>query len=566
MANSLIKTTAHNSFADSIYSEIMTRTSRYYYFLGRTLPWVDEANPPPIVDSITYERESRNEIIAFKEITSSDISYVIPRIDWTLNTPYDNYDDQYSSEIQGLNLTSGGSGYLTTPTITIGVIVPISQLITANSQYFYNGYLYSVTAAGTSGSSNSVLLNVIGNTYTHGTSVLTCVGIQATATCSVGTSGVNNQKVTTTSIVNRGFGYTTAPTVTFSSGTASATAVVKLGKLENTNYYVYSDLNIYICVDNNNKGLSTIAPSGISSGYLNTSDGYIWKYMSTVTSDNKFLINNFIPVNTVSKNSPITINQYSLQAQTEIATVTGNICSLKIVSGGYGYSNPTISIIGDGTGATATATITGGVISKISISNRGTNYNWANIVITDSAGTGAIARAIVSPFGGLGKDPINHISCRHLMFYAKVSDNTNQGLTVTNDYRQVGIVKNPLQYNTDLILTSNFATPCWKITATSAINLGIVADSIVSSTINSVTYRFRVVSVSGSIVLLIPLDNGIPTSTMTFSLTPLITFIASTVVPPTVNKYSGDLLYLSNETAFVATSESPAVLRTIIKL
>jgi hypothetical protein len=702
MANSLLKTAAHNSFADGIYKEILSRSTRYYYFVGKTLNWLDEATPPVVIDSRAYEKDCRNEIIAFKEIAPSDISYVVPRVNWITGIVYDVYDDQYSSEIQGIDLVSGGSLYPSAPTITIGDVVPTSLDILANRQYFYNGSLYTVKTGGTTGPSNSVLLGVIGTDYAHGGTVLTCVGVQATATCTVGTSGVNNQKIISITMVNRGYGYTIIPSVNFSSGSAGAIAVITNGvsggqRIEDTNYYVQYGYNIYVCINNNDRALSTVAPTGISSDYLTTADGYTWKYMSSIPASSKFLTSNYMPVYTANQNqysangsiinifidnpgdgylsaseelplntavvtgqnyyhygyiytvtvsgttggtypgttvgstyilgtasvvcnlaTTITVNgdgidasltplisggkltgvqinnagtgysytnftvvgsgyganisatiytgiqQYSNQAQIEVSTISGNICSIQVISGGYNYASPSIAIVGDGVGATATAIVINGHISNINIVNRGSNYNWANVVITDTTGAGALARVVPSPFGGLGKDTINHLYAKSLMFYSKLSDNTNQGLTVTNDYRQVGIIKDPIRYKDSTNLTSNFSSTCWKVTATAIINPSILVDDIVTTNSNSITYRFRVISITSADILLIPLDNGIPSSGMQFIKSSGIYFIASSVTPPTVDKYSGDLLFIDNEASFVATSGAAAILRTVI--
>ena len=45
-----------------------------------------------------------------KQIGPSDVAFVIPRIDWTNGEIYDMYDDQYSTEVQGMNLINGGYG------------------------------------------------------------------------------------------------------------------------------------------------------------------------------------------------------------------------------------------------------------------------------------------------------------------------------------------------------------------------------------------------------------------------------------------------------------------------
>ena len=71
------------------------------------------------------------------------------------------------------------------------------------------------------------------------------------------------------------------------------------------------------------------------------------------------------------------------------------ITSLQLVSGGSGYTNPTVSIVGDGTGATATATVSEGVVTGITLTSAGTGFSQAIVNITDDTGTGAFATATV---------------------------------------------------------------------------------------------------------------------------------------------------------------------------
>ena len=118
-SSSLIKTILHKTLAEGVYKDVTTRSSNYYYFLGKTLQWSDEAAPPYPVDSYAYERAVRGDIITMKAITPSDVSFVIPRVNWTTNTVYDMYDDEYSTEILGLKMVNGGTGYTSLPTITV---------------------------------------------------------------------------------------------------------------------------------------------------------------------------------------------------------------------------------------------------------------------------------------------------------------------------------------------------------------------------------------------------------------------------------------------------------------
>ena len=88
----------HNTIASSIYSNILSKSSKYYYFLGKTVPYtvingIEQIETP--LPTYNYELSSRKDIISFKEITENDISFVIPRIDWETGTIYDHYDDSY---------------------------------------------------------------------------------------------------------------------------------------------------------------------------------------------------------------------------------------------------------------------------------------------------------------------------------------------------------------------------------------------------------------------------------------------------------------------------------------
>src|SRR6185436_2956122 len=81
-----------------------------------------------------------------------------------------------------------------------------------------------------------------------------------------------------------------------------------------------------------------------------------------------------------------------------VATLNG-IAGITLVTGGTGYTTaPTVTLTGGGgTGAVAAATISGGVVTVIAITNPGSNYTTAPIVtITGGGGTGATAVANVT--------------------------------------------------------------------------------------------------------------------------------------------------------------------------
>jgi FtsP/CotA-like multicopper oxidase with cupredoxin domain len=78
------------------------------------------------------------------------------------------------------------------------------------------------------------------------------------------------------------------------------------------------------------------------------------------------------------------------------ATVTGSVTSLQLTNGGHGYTTaPSVSISGDGSGASASATIVGDTVSSITIGNVGAGYTVASVAINGN-GTGATATAVVT--------------------------------------------------------------------------------------------------------------------------------------------------------------------------
>lgn len=78
------------------------------------------------------------------------------------------------------------------------------------------------------------------------------------------------------------------------------------------------------------------------------------------------------------------------------ATIDGRVASIAIVTGGSGYTAPTVTLSGGGgTGALATATTNGGVITGIAVTAAGTGYTSApTVAITGQAGSGATGTAI----------------------------------------------------------------------------------------------------------------------------------------------------------------------------
>jgi hypothetical protein len=76
----------------------------------------------------------------------------------------------------------------------------------------------------------------------------------------------------------------------------------------------------------------------------------------------------------------------------EVPEALSGISSITITNSGINYSSaPTVTITGDGYGATAKATVAGGRVTDIEISNSGTDYSYAIVSLDGGDGYGAIA-------------------------------------------------------------------------------------------------------------------------------------------------------------------------------
>jgi hypothetical protein len=100
--------------------------------------------------------------------------------------------------------------------------------------------------------------------------------------------------------------------ITWSSGTVYAPYDDTDKLLFEKNFYVLTegDFNVYKCLDNNNGAPSTVKPTNKLTTKFQTADGYIWKYMYTLTSANnvKFSTSDYIPVDVNTSISAAAVN------------------------------------------------------------------------------------------------------------------------------------------------------------------------------------------------------------------------------------------------------------------
>ena len=167
----------------------------------------------------------------------------------------------------------------------------------------------------------------------------------------------------------------------------------------------------------------------------------------------------------------------------EFPQATEGVDTISILNPGYGYQYaPLVTIVGDGTGATAEAVINGsGAITAINVTNSGNNYTTAYATITNNANDtqGKLGAATVQLKGRYGTLGLYYIDGTN----GKVILDNNIG---TVDYTN-GVITltgfNPYQVNNDLGQLTLSVTPTTTIVS-STYNRIITVDPYDSNAIN----------------------------------------------------------------------------------
>lgn len=231
---------------------------------------------------------------------------------------------------------------------------------------------------------------------------------------------------------------------------------------DSTKFYVLTSANrVYKCIANaNNAGAtSTVEPSyvGTQIGSVET-DGYIWKYMYTLSASDllNFTTTSYMPVKTLEGDDGT--DQWDVQQ----AAISGGIHSVVVSNTGSGYTNTSnvlITLTGDGSSfeANVVLNLTSQTVSSITITDPGVGYTFANVTISGGGGSGAKGRAIISPPGGHGSNPLYELGGSKVMINAKLIGTENGVLPTTNDFRQVALIKDPYLNNSTSV-ASNVAT------------------------------------------------------------------------------------------------------------
>ena len=497
-------------------------TANVYVCIGRSLPWANVANSSLLddveisdpYDTTHYKNGLFRDGQLLKRITSNDIQPVIPRVDWAANTVYVAYDQTANLFVKVLDTQVTGGN--------VNVSLSLANTVNAN------------------------VVNLASASY----------GLSAGSIIKIGDE---TKEIVT---INAKGDFLTVNTVFSSAYTSANLFKVEISETQYSNkFYVRNSQDqVFKCLFNNAGTQSNTEPQ-ISLGgelpenpYVETADGYKWKYMYSIPTGlkNKFFTDKYMPV---LRDTIVFDNSKD-----------GRIDIIKIINGGSGYyagSNvnnyAVVAVTGDGTLANVSVDVVSGVITDINILNGGNNYTTATITLDDplqqTIGNTANLQAVISPQYGHGSDPQRELGGSDLMISVDFEGDVGGELPVENDatdsYRQISIIKDIKSSNGTFATGSVYPMYTEIYTSNPPVDFGHNETVYVGSSFSTATFTAKVIHFDNNTNVLYVNNitgdiNDVENETIYQKDAPSVFAKAFNVIKPDINIFSGEILYIEN--------------------
>lgn len=321
--------------------------------------------------------------------------------------------------------------------------------------------------------------------------------------------------------------YSTTPG---SGGQIGKTAATGATSISDAKFYVInSNYEVFKCLYNGETPANTSgqnatnepkttpsAGQGSFSGGIFTEENgtakYIWKYMYTIPTDDvlRFLSTDFMPIVSSTETTRVA---------TQAAAVNGSVNVALVENAGANLPNGThyAPILGDGTGGKVTVVVSGGSITSVTVNAVGSGYTYASVALKTGTGSGATAyglfsaigltgsvvvgatgvgaiEPIVSPQGGHGSNMEMELNGKRVMTNIRLTYAEGSGdFPVDNDFRRIGIIKDPFNYGTTTFATNTTLTGVYAVKITGA-TAGFIQDETITQTVTGGIARGTVVS------------------------------------------------------------------------
>ena len=411
-------------------------STNQFIFIGKVSEWLDassvniDANPPTPTDTVeNTEYNHWDDMILAKRVTSNDVSHVINRYNWTSGTVYDQFDSQDSSlyskpffvvtedfNVYKCMYNNHGAQSTVMPS-SINTSAGVSE--TTADGYKWK-YMYSISAADA--------LKFITTSFIPvkrlRTNDFTNLGANAGEIADDGSNQWEIENAATDGSIDvvvrnasgNGAGYLFTDAEVTSSALGGATPDLTL---DFTNY------------GGVNPAQDTLAGS--------------WIYVSSSATGQGMLAE-------ISAHNGTTFtldaNTGNLGSQAGDANYQFDL-TLALAGGDVVKIGPKVIVNGDGSGALvyATGANTSGIVDMF-VANTGSGYHVANLSVTQTNATITTAadfRPVLSPVGGHGFNMVEELFGFNVMLNVRLEGSESNTFTVSNDFRKIGLVRDPVQ-------------------------------------------------------------------------------------------------------------------------
>ena len=309
--------------------------------------------------------------------------------------------------------------------------------------------------------------------------------------------------------------------------------------------------------------------------FATVTDGSTFTLQATASATDDFYNNGTIYIQTGKGAGQLReITDYTGSTRTPTINVAFN--PVPNTSSTY-WVGPKIEVLGDGNQEflAYANNVAGGQIRTIEVIESGNNYSYANVVITGAggAGSGAVANAYIAPYGGHGKHPARELGATSVVLSTQLSGNVSNTFVTNNDFRILGIVRDPILRSSGTVATGQQYDQSYKLTLTS-VSGDFQADEFIVSNRNATGRVIRFANTNaartaGTLLLqsVRPNPNGnffLATETITGNVTSVTATIASVEEQP-LTPFTGEILYRENRNPVVRSADQTEDIKLVIK-
>jgi hypothetical protein len=492
----------HNT---SQFKEMFTETegNNLYFFVSRNTPWPDDANPPTPTDNVNdVEYKVWNNMLAMKRITSTDVSFAAPRYDWTSGTTY--------AEYRADNNFSANNFFVLTDDYNIYKCV-----------FNDSNALSTVKPTGTSSSifstNDGYKWKFMGQvTAADALKFLTTTFIPvSTLTANNGSfqwiaqQAASNGSIETISVVTPGSGYKFNSGTIFSANTSTAV----LGPSAEGTNDVYNGSTIYLA-------------SGTGAGQIRTINNYDGAAKR-------------ITVSSVFSPAPDATTTYIV--------------------------GPKVNVTGDGTGLAAYANVASGVLRYITVTNKGSNYSFANVSITANStnGSGGVVSPNISPKGGHGRDIVNELYAHNLILNIKTSGTESNTFFTSNDFRTMGLILDPILLANGAVASGTSYRMTKRIVVTSPSGTPAADEKFTGGV--SGAKAFFVERANTTVLFFTGYSGNFTNGETITGATSGATAVVSSTGEPQIKPYTGKVIYFENRAPIARSTDQAEDIKFIVR-